>query len=118
MGIAGSIISKTTIENILQLNLLATDFYRSEAFPSFLYYNPNSEAKEVTISVGDNLLKIYDALQRAFIAENIKGNFKFSVAKQQASLLVWVPQDAAITVKNGKLYANDVIIDYRYSIPN
>ncbi len=118
VGIAGSIISKTTIENILQLNLLATDFYRSEAFPSFLYYNPNSEAKEVTISVGDNLLKIYDALQRAFIAENIKGNFKFSVAKQQASLLVWVPQDAAITVKNGKLYANDVIIDYRYSIPN
>lgn len=115
VGIAGSIISKTNVENILQLNLLATDFYRDDAFPSFLYYNPNPEAKEVTISVGEKYLKIYDAIKRAFIAENVKNDFTFSIAKEQASLLVWVPQDAVISEKDSKLYANDVIIDYRYS---
>ncbi|MDD7886340.1 hypothetical protein [Flavivirga sp. 57AJ16] len=115
VGIAGAIISNTNVENILQLNLLATDFYRDDAFPSFLYYNPNPEAKEVTISIGEKQLKIYDAIKRAFIAENVKNNFTFSLAKEQASLFVWVPQDAVISEKDGKLYADDVIIDYRYS---
>ena len=115
VGIAGSIISKTNVENILQLNVLATDFYRDDACPSFLYYNPNPEAKEVTISVGEKQLKIYDAIKRAFIAENVKNNVTFTIAKEQSSLLVWVPQDAIISEKDGKLYADDVIIDYRYS---
>ncbi|MGZ0017633.1 hypothetical protein [Yeosuana sp. AK3] len=114
-GIAGSIISRTNIENILQLNLLATDFYRDDAFPSYLYYNPNPEGKEVTISVGEKHLKIYDAIKRSFIDESVKNNFTFTIAKEQASLLVMVPQDAVISEKNGKLYANNVIIDYRYS---
>jgi len=118
VGIAGAIITETDIDNILQLDLLATDFYRNDAFPSFLYYNPNPEIKEVTISVGANSLKIYDALQRAFIAENITNNFTFTVAKERASLLVLVPQDAIVSEKSGKLYANDVIIDYRYSTEN
>jgi hypothetical protein len=116
VGIAGSIISKTNIENILQLNLLATDFYREEAFPSYLYYNPNPETKEVTISVGENEVKIYNAMERAFIAKNVKNNFSFNIANEHASLLVIVPQNAVISEKNGKLYANKSIIDYRYGI--
>ncbi len=118
VGIAGSIISKTNVENILQLDLLATDFYKSGAYPSYLYYNPNPETKEMTISVGQSEVKIYDAMQRAFIANNVKNNVAFSIAKEHASLLVFVPQNAIILEKNGKLYANDVIIDYRYAIPS
>ncbi len=118
VGIAGSIISRTDVENILQLDLLATDFYREAAFPSFLYYNPNPEIKEVTVSVGENQLKIYDAMQRAFIAENVKNNFTFNIAKEHASLLIWVPQGAFISENEGKLYADDVVIDYRYSTEN
>ena len=115
VGIAGSIISRTNIENILQLDLLATDFYKSEAHPSYLYYNPNPEVKAVTISTGEQEFKIYDAIQRAFIAENVKGSFTFNVAQEHSALLVFVPQNAEISEKEGKLYANDVIIDYRYS---
>tara|TARA_R110002049_G_scaffold46424_8_gene134954 strand:- start:9491 stop:11212 length:1722 start_codon:yes stop_codon:yes gene_type:complete len=118
VGIAGAIISRTNVDNILQLDLLATDFYRGNAFPSFLYYNPNAEVKAVTISTGEQELKVYDAVQRAFIAENVRGSFTFNVAKEHAALLVLVPQETVIIEKNGKLYANDVIIDYRYSIPN
>ena len=114
VGIAGAIISRTNIENILQLDLLATDFYREKAFPSYLYYNPNPEAKEVTISVGKNEVKIYDAIKRAFIAKKVKGSFTFKVTKENSSLLVLVPQDAEISEKDGKLYADDVIIDYHY----
>ena len=63
-------------------------------------------------------MKIYDAMQRAIINENVKGNFKFSIAKEHAALLVLVPKDAVISEINGKLYANDVVIDYRYSTNN
>lgn len=118
VGIAGSIISKTNVENILQLDLLATDFFRKDAFPSFLYYNPNDVAKEVSINLGEKPMKIYDAIQRAFIHENAKGNFNFVIAKEHAALLVLVPKDAVITERYGKLYANDVVIDYKYAATN
>lgn len=115
VGIAGAIISKTNIENILQLDVLATDFYREEAFPSFLYYNPNPETKEVTIAIGENRLKIYDAIKRIFIAEDVNNNFTFTIAKEKVALLVMVPQEAIVSEKNGKLYADAVVIDYKYS---
>ncbi|MBJ7880181.1 hypothetical protein JEM65_05885 [Gelidibacter salicanalis] len=115
VGIAGAIISKTNVENILQLDVLATDFYREAAFPSYLYYNPNPETKTVTISVGKQSLKIYDAVQRKFLKENVKGDFTFNIPKEHAALLVMVPQTAILLEKNGKLYADDVVIDYRYS---
>jgi hypothetical protein len=118
VGIAGAIISKTNVENILQLDLLATDFYKNKAYPSYLYYNPNPEVKDVTISTGEQELKIYDTIQRAFIAENVTDSFTFKISKENSSLLVLVPQDAEILEKDGKLYANDIVIDYRYSKGN
>jgi hypothetical protein len=118
VGIAGSIISRTSVENILQLDLLVTDFYKAEAYPSYLYYNPNPDVKSVTISTGEKKIKIYDAIQRAFIAKNVKGSFTFNVAKENSALLVFVPQKAAIKEINGKLYADDVVIDYHYVVKN
>lgn len=115
VGIAGSIISRTSVENILQLDLLATDFYRSASFPSYLYYNPNLEIKEVTISVGQNEVKIYDTIKRAFISHGTKGDFTFKIGKEDSSVLVFVPVNAEIKIKNGALYADNVIIDFRYS---
>lgn len=115
VGIAGAIISKTDIDNILQLDLLATDFYKDEAFPTYLYYNPNSENKKVTISVGEINVNIYDAIQRAFIAKNVRNSFSFNVTKENSSMLVFVPQEATITINNGKLYADNVVVDYNYS---
>ncbi|MFV0540856.1 MAG: hypothetical protein ACK5MZ_06420 [Aestuariibaculum sp.] len=116
VGIAGSIIAKTNIENILQLNLLATDFYRSGAFPSFLYYNPNTEEKEVKVNIGNEKVKIYDTVQRKFIAENVEDEFLFTIQKEEASVLVLVPQEAVVSIEKGKLYADNIVVDYRYSI--
>ncbi len=115
VGIAGSIISKTNVENILQLNLLATELYGKKAFPSFLYYNPNSEIKTVTIDVGNTKVKIYDAIKSTFIGEKVTNIFHFNIDKEQSALLVIIPQNAKISEVNGKLMANDVVIDYHYS---
>lgn len=114
VGIAGAIISKTNIENILQLDLLATDFYKAEAYPSYLYYNPNPETKDVTISVGKNEVKIYDATKRAFISQSAKEDFTFKMEKENSVVLIFVPKNAIIEVKEGKMYADEVVIDYHY----
>ncbi len=39
-GVFGSIIKTTNVDKILQLDLLATDFYRDAAHTTYLYYNP------------------------------------------------------------------------------
>ena len=114
VGIAGSIISRTNIKNILQLDLLATDFYKAKAYPTYLYYNPNTETEEVTISTGNQELKIYDAMQRAFIAKNVSGSFTFKIGKENSAILVFVPKKAKISTRQGKLYADNVVIDYHY----
>lgn len=114
VGIAGAIISETNVENILQLDLLATDFYKTKAYLSYLYYNPNQEVKEVTISVGQNEVKIYDTTKRGFISNSAKGDFTFTIEKENAAVLIFVPKNAKIVIKEGKLYADDVVIDYRY----
>jgi hypothetical protein len=116
VGIAGSIISRTSVENILQLDLLATDFYKAAAFPSYLFYNPNPETKEVTISVGSVEVKVYDATERAFISNSAIEDFTFSMEKENAAVLVFVPENAKIEIREGKLYADDVVIDYRYEL--
>jgi hypothetical protein len=116
VGIAGSIISRTSVENILQLDLLATDFYKAAAFPSYLFYNPNPETKEVTISVGSVEVKVYDATKRAFISNSAIEDFTFSMEKENAAVLVFVPENAKIEIREGKLYADDVVIDYRYEL--
>ncbi len=115
VGIAGAIISKTNVENILQLDLLATDFYRGKAHPSYLYYNPNKETKEVVISIGDKDLKIYDAIERKFISQKTKYDFTFTVKGESSCLLVLVPASAIIKSEGGKLYADDTVIDYNYN---
>lgn len=114
VGIAGSIISRTNIKNILQLDLLATDFYKAKAYPTYLYYNPNTETEEVTISTGNQELKIYNAMQRAFIAKNVSGSFTFKIGKENSAILVFVPKKAKISTRQGKLYADNVVIDYHY----
>ncbi|MEJ1222765.1 hypothetical protein [Sediminicola sp. 1XM1-17] len=115
VGIAGAIISKTNVENILQLDLLATDFYRGKAYPSYLYYNPNKETKDVVISLGDKNLKIYDAIERKFISQKTKYDFTFTVKGESSCLLVLVPASAKIKAEGGKLYADETVIDYNYN---
>ena len=116
VGIAGAIISKTSVENILQLDLLATDFYKNKAFPSYLYFNPNASLKKVGITIGAQKVDVYDTTKRAFIAKNVSGDFTFEITAENASVLVFVPANAKISIKEGKLYGDDTVIDYRYEL--
>lgn len=68
VGIFGAIVRKTNVDKILQINCTATDFYRNESYPTFLYYNPYDTLKEVCFYNDDKLkVDLYDALTDEYL---------------------------------------------------
>ena len=112
-GIFGSIIRKTNMEGILQLDLLATDFYHDKAYPSFLYYNPYKSNKTITINTGlENKIDLYNALSGKFIARNITGTTQVTLLPQDAAVIVYVPAGGKISYTGKKMLVNGVVVDY------
>lgn len=118
VGIFGSIIDTTNVEGILQLNLLACDFYREKAYPTYLYYNPYIEAKSVHIDLGNEAANLYDLITHSFIKEGVSGSFDLTIAPQQPNVIVITPKDGKVIYQDGKVLVNDVIIDFREGAGN
>lgn len=112
-GIFGGIIKKTNIEGILQLDLLATDFFREKAYPTFLYYNPYNEEKTVSIATGSNSgVDLYNTITRSFSATNVKGNAEIKLPAKGSAVIVIAPAGGTGVYKDKKYLINDVVVDY------
>ena len=114
VGIFGSIIKQTDIEGILQLDLLATDFFRNKAYPSFLYYNPFEKDKFVTLTIGKGSFDLYDTVSGAFVAKNVSSAAKVKVPAKSSSVIVIIPAKGKITYSGSKMLVNDIIVDYNH----
>lgn len=114
VGIFGGIISKTTDEKILQLDCNKTDFFAENSYPTYLYYNPYDTQKTIEINVGEGKKKLYDLVSRKFIAKGVQTKAKVTIPGDNASLIVIVPYEGKVKKKDGKLYVNDVVVDYHY----
>jgi len=112
VGIFGSIIRTTNVPGILQLNLLATDFYHDKAYPSYLYYNPYKESKQVSISIGEEKkLDLYNTVSAGFIAHNVSSAV-IELAPQSAAVIVCVPPDGKVTYAGRRMLVNGIVVDY------
>jgi hypothetical protein len=113
VGIFGSIVAKTNIEGILKLDVLATDFYKNKAYPSYLLYNPYSANKIISYKIkGQKSVDLYDAISQKFMVKNVKGLRQITIAANASVLIVEVPVGSKITLANKKLLANGIVIDY------
>ena len=116
VGIFGSIIKKTNVEGILQLDLLATDFFNDNAYPSYLYYNPYDEKKTVTVKVEKGKkVHLYDTVSGTFLAKNVSCTSKIKLAPKSSAVIVMVPRSGKITHSGSKMLVNDVVVDYNVS---
>jgi len=117
VGIFGSIIKPTTVDGILQLDLLATDFFHDKAYPSYLYYNPFTENKTITVSVAKGKkVDLYDTVSGKFVAKNVSGTAKIKLDPKNSAVLVTVPAKGKITYSGTKMLVNNVVVDYQYQI--
>ncbi len=114
-GIFGSIIRTTDVPGILQLNLLATDFYHDKAYPSYLYYNPYTETKSVFMNIDKGqAIDLYNTVSGSFIARNVSSSTQIEIASQQAAVIVCVPTGGKTTYEGEKMLVDGIVADYRF----
>jgi len=114
VGIFGSIVEKTNVEGILKLDVLATDFYKSKAYPTHLVYNPYGQTKVVSYKIkGVKNVDLYDAVAQKFIAKNVSAKANIQILGNKSVLIVETPAFSKMSMANHKLLANGVVIDYK-----
>lgn len=111
-GIFGGIIRPTNIEMILRLDLLATDFFREPAYPTWLLYNPHREAQKVRVDIGDGPVNLYDAVRGIFVGREATGETTIVIPPDEAVVLVAVPAGARTSLEGNRLMANGVVVDF------
>jgi len=113
IGYLGAILETTNEAKILQIDLLKTDFFHEEAYPSFLYFNPYNTSKAVTLDVGPEAKDIYDVLTQTFLATNVNGEIQLTIPANQAISIVLAPANGTISFNKNLMLIDGVVVDYR-----
>lgn len=114
VGYLAAVIRETEVPGILQLDLNKTDFGNDDSFPTYLYYNPLGEAKQVTVNLPSGSYKIYDAIAEVFPVESASGTAQITIPADGVCLITLIPSGHEISQRGNKLYAGDKVIDYHY----
>lgn len=112
VGYLAAIIDTTNVEGVLQLDLLATDFYNQPAYPSFLLFNPHDETKTVTIPLQEGIFDIYDVLTNMVILYDQTGNSQLQIDAKASVMPVLIPAGSSITIQGNKSLVNGIVIDF------
>ena len=108
-GIMGALIEPTNVDNILKLDCNKTDYYQNQMYPTYLYYNPNSEAKEVEIQL-DDTSDIFDSVTGKYLAKNVSGIQKIKLLADSARVIVLAPANSTVNVENGITTINGKLV--------
>lgn len=114
IGYLAAVLDKTDVEGILLLDLNKTDFFTKDSYPSYALYNPHTENKVVTLTLPSGSHDIYDAISEEVIVSNASGTSTVTVKADEAVLLVYVPAGSTLTPEDGKLLANNNVVDHHY----
>lgn len=114
IGYLAAVLDKTDVEGILLLDLNKTDFFTKDSYPSYALYNPHTENKIVTLTLPAGSHDIYDAISEEVIVSNASGTTAVTVKADEAVLLVYVPAGSTLTPDDGKLLANNKVVDHHY----
>ncbi|MFA7288272.1 MAG: LamG-like jellyroll fold domain-containing protein [Melioribacteraceae bacterium] len=112
VGYLAAIVDTTDIPMILQLDLNATDFYKTNDFPSYLVYNPYTEEKTVRIKIPAGTYDLFNLIENNFIASNISNEYSITINPLSSTAFVCIPSDAEKGYKNNKLIVNGLVVDY------
>jgi hypothetical protein len=111
VGIFGSIVRKTNVDKILQINCNATDFYQDESFPTYLYYNPYDTLQTVCFYPADTAkVDLYDALNHEYLMQNTVEEGCFQIQAKSSLLLVVLPAGSEVRIKNGRYMTENKIV--------
>ncbi len=113
VGVLGAIVRTTDDPHILQLDCLASDFYRDRAYPTSLCYNPHDEPRRVKLAIGTGPSDLYDAVRDEFACRNAKDTAVIQIPADSAVVLVIAPTGGRITRDGERTRINGVAVSYR-----
>jgi hypothetical protein len=113
VGVFGAMVRPTNHERILQLDLRATDSCSGPSYPSYLFYNPYPQSKEIVLPVASNPQDLYDCVSNRVLVRNVLGSARFQVPPDEAVLLVLIPSAAKRSWQGSQLIADGIVVDYR-----
>lgn len=114
VGYLAAVVETTDVEGILLLDVNKTDFFLEGAYPTYALYNPHATDKMVTLTLPTGSHDVYDAISETVIASAVSGTTAINVKTDEAVMLVYVPAGTSLTEEGGKLYANDIVVDYHH----
>lgn len=114
IGYLAAVLDKTDVDGVLLLDLNKTDFFTQDDYPTYALYNPHTESKVVTLTLPAGSHDIYDAISEEVIVAAASGFTTVTVNADEAVLLVYVPAGSALVEENGKLLANNKVVDHYY----
>jgi hypothetical protein len=114
VGYLGALIETTNVEGVLRLDLNATDFFSQSVYPSYAFYNPHAEDKQVAIALPLGSHDVYDAIRETVILNNVSGNSSITIKAGEVVLLTYIPAGSERKVMDNKLWVNGKVIDHRY----
>jgi hypothetical protein len=114
VGYLAAVIETTDVEGILLLDVNKTDFFLENAYPTFALYNPHPTNKVVTLTLPAGTHDIYDAISETTLVTGASGTTTITVKADEAVLITYVPAGTSLIPVEGKLYANEKVIDYHY----
>jgi hypothetical protein len=111
-GWMAALYQTSNVPGILQIDCVASEAFAPPAHPTFLLYNPYTNATMVTLSIGPNTNHLFDVVAGVFIATKVTGNVSFAIPPDGAIVLVQCPATGAISQVGQKLLLAGVVIDY------
>ncbi len=111
VGLMAAVLGRTNDEKILQIDCLKTDFFHAPAYPTYLFYNPCNEPKEVCFETGPAPVDLYDATRHTFLSRRVTSRATVSLPPDTAALIVLPPADGTVSRIGDRLLINGVVVD-------
>jgi hypothetical protein len=112
VGVLAAIIDTTNVPMILRLDVLKTDYFHGPAYPTYLYFNPDSILHAVNINAGSGQHDLYDAVSHTFVLQNVTGSISLTINANTAMLIVIAPSAGAITYDLDRMLIDGVVVDF------
>jgi hypothetical protein len=113
VGMLGAIVQPTSDPRILQLDCLATDFFRAPSWPTFLVYNPYPESRGFVLTVGTAASDLYEAVTGEFIQRAVRDKARLTLPPDSAALVVVAPAGGRVTHAGARTLIDGAVVNWK-----
>jgi hypothetical protein len=114
VGILGGILSRTSDEQILQIDLLRTDYFHTQAYPTFLFYNPHPVSRRFEADFGSRRCDLYDVAADRVVKQNVIGKTSLKLPADTAVVIIAAPPGGQRTRQGSRVLIDEVAVRWNY----